>query len=104
LSASYGTMDLRRCTMALLFKEDQEHLEAEAGTQCWFCARPIGDEVPVCWAAESVLVMHGECALRLGTHLIRDSRTKALRRLAARVAGQAFHRSEHEPMALATIS
>jgi hypothetical protein len=70
---------------------------------CSHCGEPRDDTIPVVWwtASGDVLLLHADCAVKLGTHLVSDAREARLAggkgpwaRRAARAAGHALKLSE----------
>ena len=71
---------------------------------CWHCGYLVEPPAVVWVGADGASVaLHGPCAARLGSHLLGDAREYELAvggghwtRRAARVAGHAMRREEHE--------
>ena len=69
---------------------------------CWHCDEPTAGAPLVLWVGQGeLLVLHGDCAERLGTHLIGDARELRLAtggptwaRRAARLAGYGLRLAE----------
>jgi hypothetical protein len=70
--------------MSALFPSDRGRYWTPPTDACFFCSTDVGDQdAAVMWAGHQEILLHPDCATRLGTHLITDSREAQL--------GSGFH-------------